>query len=86
MACGSKNKYQKDMCWKTIGVSAHNLINIWSLVVNIFGVTYITIWWAQELSLNELLYELQIYEDSKYSLDLDLLFSNYLVQIAWFIS
>ena len=38
--CGSKNKYQKDMCLKEIGLHPQNMVIILNLIININGGLY----------------------------------------------
>jgi hypothetical protein len=40
--CGSKNRYQKDMCLKESGLCTHNIISIVGPIINMIKGTYIT--------------------------------------------
>ena len=41
--CDSKNKYQKSVCLKEIGLHAQNMITFLNLTINLIGGTYVTI-------------------------------------------
>ena len=43
VGCESKNRYQKDMCWKEFGLHAQSLSTILDTIVNIIEGTYMII-------------------------------------------